>query len=88
MGAFAIEDNAQIENTQEQTTAAVTKNNSDKQNKKFRKKYIKNTSTLKKLEESKRIKERDLNFYKNRLEVKKSRLEDTSDGNEKGENNE
>ena len=58
-----------------------------KQMKKMKKKYFKNVASLKSKNYKKDIKERDLEFYNNRLEIKKQKLEElNSNGSKKGEN--
>lgn len=54
---------------------------------KNKRKYEKNITLLKKYKEKKRIKERDLDFIQQRIEIKKQRLEElTSPNSKKGEN--
>ena len=54
---------------------------------KMKKKYFKNISIIKNKKYKKSIQERDLEFYKNRLEINKHELEEVnSNGSKKGEN--
>ena len=54
---------------------------------KTKRKYKKNISLIKKYKEKKRIKERDLDFIQQRIEIKKQKLEElTSQNSKKGEN--
>ena len=57
-----------------------------RQKKKMKKKYFKNISDIKKKKYKKSIQERDLEFYNDRLEIKKKQLEEVnSNGSKKGE---
>ena len=46
-----------------------------KQVQKAKKRYIKNVSSIQNMNEKKRIKERNLEFYNSRLQIQKSKLE-------------
>ena len=72
-----------------------TVNKSSKQEKKElktknknKKKYLKNVSQIKKMRNKKRIKERNLEFYNKRLNIKTNKLKEFEDSQieEKGEN--
>ncbi len=56
----------------------------DKLQQKAKKKYIKNVSDIKKMRETKRIKERNIDFYNSRLQIKNAKLEELQE--KKGEN--
>ena len=57
-----------------------------RQKNKMKKKYFKNISDIKKKKYKKSIQERDLEFYNERLEIKKKELEEVnSNGSKKGE---
>ena len=57
------------------------------QKKKLKRIYFRRVSDLKAKQYKKSIKERNIEFYNSRLEIKKQKLEElTSDGSKKGEN--
>lgn len=67
-----------LEQTISKTKDSKSEEKNYKTKRKEKQKYLKNVSNIKKMRNKKRIKERNLEFYNKRLELKKQRLEELS----------
>ena len=78
--SFAKEEVKSTEGLKLEQTISKTKGEEKnyKTKRKAKQKYLKNVSNINKMKNKKRIKERNLEFYNKRLELKKQRLEELS----------